>query len=255
MSPPLIAGPIAVIDVETTGLFPFRHDRVVEVAAVVVRADGRIEREFVSLVNPARDIGPSSIHGLTSEDILHAPQFAEIAALLLDVLSGSVAIAAHNVRFDRQFLESEFSRLECQLPDCFSICTMQLAGGGRLADCCRDYGISPEGDAHHGPSRARVARAFRRQYDDDVFARAEPRRAGRSQSVRPAVTAERRVSRESLRLTAPGSPHTFQSQPIHATAIAASVGLGVFQGSLQPAAANHTVCSQPHPSLHHRNPA
>ncbi len=153
----LIAGPIAVIDVETTGLFPFRNDRVVEVAAVVVRADGRIEREFVSLVNPGRDIGPSSIHGLTSEDILHAPQFAEIAALLLDVLSGTVAIAAHNVRFDLQFLESEFSRLGCQLPACYSICTMQLAGGGRLADCCRDYGISPAGDVHHALADTRAA--------------------------------------------------------------------------------------------------
>lgn len=157
MSLSLTAGPIAVIDVETTGLFPFRHDRVVEVAAVIVRADGRIEREFVSLVNPARDIGPSSIHGLTSEDVLHAPQFAEIAAQILDVLSGTVAIAAHNVRFDRQFLESEFSRLECQLPDCFSICTMQLAGGGKLADCCRDYGISPEGEGHHALADARAA--------------------------------------------------------------------------------------------------
>lgn len=157
MSLSLIAGPIAVIDVETTGLFPFRHDRVVEVAAVVVRADGRIEREFVSLVNPARDIGPSSIHGLTSEDILDAPHFAEIAALLLDTLSGTVAIAAHNVRFDRQFLESEFSRLECPLPDCFSICTMQLAGGGKLTDCCRDYGIPLEGEAHHAFADARAA--------------------------------------------------------------------------------------------------
>jgi len=76
MPPSSIAGPIAVIDVETTGLFPFRNDRVVEVAAVVMRADGHVELEFVSLVNPARDIGPSSIHGLTSEDILHAPLFA-----------------------------------------------------------------------------------------------------------------------------------------------------------------------------------
>ena len=157
MSPSLIAGPIAVIDVETTGLFPSRRDRVVEVAVVVVRADGRIEREFVSLVNPVRDIGPSSVHGLSSEDTLNAPQFAEIAALLLGVLSGTVAIAAHNLRFDRQFLESEFSRLECQLPDCFGICTMQLAGGGRLADCCRDYGISTEGEAHHALADARAA--------------------------------------------------------------------------------------------------
>lgn len=152
-----IAGPIAVIDVETTGLFPFRHDRVLEVAAVVVQVDGHVEREFVSLVNPARDIGPSSIHGLTSEDLLYAPRFEEIAALILDALRGTVAIAAHNVRFDRQFLDSEFSRLNCQFPDCFSLCTMQLAGGGKLADCCRDYDISPNVDAHNALADARAA--------------------------------------------------------------------------------------------------
>ena len=45
----------------------------------------------------------------------------------------------------------------------------------------------------------------------DVLTRAEPRRAWRSESVRPALTAERRVGRESLRLTAPGSLHTFHS--------------------------------------------
>src|SRR6266496_2717623 len=148
---------IAVIDVETTGLFPFRHDRVVEVAAVVVRADGPIEHEFVSLVNPARDVGPSSIHGLTSEDLLYAPRFEEIAALVLDTLRGTVAIAAHNVRFDRQFLDSEFSRLGCPLPDCLSICTMRLAGGGKLADCCRDHAIALGGEAHHALDDARAA--------------------------------------------------------------------------------------------------
>ncbi len=157
MSISLSAGPIAVIDVETTGLFPMRHDRVVEVAAVIVRGDGRIEREFETLVNPARDIGPSSIHGLTSEDILRAPQFAEIAALLLNVLNGTVAIAAHNIRFDQQFLESEFSRLGCRLPDCFRICTMELAGGGSLTDCCRDHGFSLEGESHHALTDARAA--------------------------------------------------------------------------------------------------
>jgi len=157
MTSSLSVGPIAVIDVETTGLFPLRHDRVVEVAAVIVRGDGRIEREFVSLVNPGRDIGPSSIHGLTSEDILDAPKFAEIASSFLDVLTGAVAIAAHNVRFDHQFLESEFSRLGCPLPDCFSICTMQLSGGGKLADCCRDHGVSAEGGAHHALADARAA--------------------------------------------------------------------------------------------------
>jgi DNA polymerase-3 subunit epsilon len=149
-------GRIAVIDVETTGLFPFRHDRVVEVAAVVVRHDGEIEREFASLVNPGRDIGPSKIHGLTSEDILCAPKFGEIVALLLDALGGSVAIAGHNVRFDRQFLESEFSRLGHGFPACFSLCTMEMSGGGNLTKCCCDFGIHLEGEAHHALVDARA---------------------------------------------------------------------------------------------------
>lgn len=144
-----LPGPIAIIDVETTGLFPLRHNRVVELAAVVIDGDGRIVREFVSLVNPGRDIGPSSIHGLTAEDVLHAPQFGDIAGLLVETLQGSVAVAGHNVRFDHQFIESEFSRIDSPVPQCFTICTMQLAGGGRLTECCCDYGIALEGEAHH----------------------------------------------------------------------------------------------------------
>ena len=151
-----LLGPIAIIDVETTGLFPLRHDRVVEVAAVVIDGEGHIVREFVSLVNPGRDIGPSSIHGLTAEDVLHAPQFAEIAGLLVETLDGTVAIAGHHVRFDHQFLESEFSRIGFPLPQCFTICTMQLAGGGTLTECCCDYGIPLPGDPHHALADARA---------------------------------------------------------------------------------------------------
>lgn len=149
-------GPIAIIDVETTGLFRFRNDRVVEVAAVVIDGNGQTMREFASLVNPARDIGPSSIHGLTSEDILNAPAFDEIAALLVDVLAGTIAIAAHNVTFDQQFLESEFSRIDCPLPEYAGLCTMRLAGGGRLIECCGDYGIPFDGEAHHALADARA---------------------------------------------------------------------------------------------------
>ena len=144
MWPSQVPGPIVVFDVETTGLFPSRHDRVIEVAAVIVQPDGMIEREFISLVNPARDIGPSSIHGMTSEDLLCAPQFGEIVALLLEMVQGTVAIAGHNVRFDHQFLREEFSRTGLAFPDCFRLCTMELAWGGSLTDCCRDFGIPLE---------------------------------------------------------------------------------------------------------------
>ncbi|MBX7104610.1 MAG: 3'-5' exoribonuclease [Gemmataceae bacterium] len=143
-----LPGPIAVVDVETTGLFPFRHDRVVEIAAVILGTDGTIKKQFVSLVNPTRDIGPTSIHGLTSEDILDAPKFDEIAPHVLELLDGVVAVAAHNVRFDRLFIDTEFSRIGCDLPDYSTMCTMQLAGGGKLRDCCRQYSITQSGEGH-----------------------------------------------------------------------------------------------------------
>lgn len=139
---------IAVIDVETTGLNPYRNDRVVEIAAVVIRSDGTVVRELATLVNPERDIGPSRIHGLTTRDILAAPRFSEIAGALLDVLDGCVAVAGHNVRFDHSFLAAEFGRIGYPLPDCPRLCTMQLAGGGSLVRACSDYGVTFDGDAH-----------------------------------------------------------------------------------------------------------
>lgn len=104
-----IEKPIVVIDVETTGLFPFRNDRIVEIAVVVLDQSLTIIREFVSLVNPGRDIGPSRIHGLTSEDVIQAPSFQDLYGHLYEIMDGSLAIAGHNIRFDRQFLESEMT--------------------------------------------------------------------------------------------------------------------------------------------------
>lgn len=149
-------GLIAIIDVETTGLYPHRHDRVVEMAAVVLDGDGRTIREMVSIVNPGRDMGPSTIHGLTGEDVVHAPRFDEIAGLFVETLQETVAIAGHNVHFDFGFVENEFGRIGSKIPECFSICTMQLAGGGRLPDCCDDYGVPFEGEAHHALADARA---------------------------------------------------------------------------------------------------
>ncbi|MBI4197597.1 MAG: hypothetical protein HY533_00615 [Chloroflexi bacterium] len=139
---------IAVIDVETTGLNPYRHDRIVELAALVMSHEGTVLREFVTLVNPERDIGPTHIHGLSTHDVLAAPRFGELAEALLEVLDGCVALAGHNVRFDYSFLAAEFDRLGYVLPDAPTLCTMRLAGGGRLSDVCTAYGIAFEGRAH-----------------------------------------------------------------------------------------------------------
>lgn len=152
-----LPGPVAVIDVETTGLFPSRHDRVIEIAAIVVGEDGSIRSEFETLVNPERDIGRCDIHQITSEDLIDAPSFEAIAPLLIDTLRGSVALAAHNVRFDYDFLSAECARIGIALPPAATICTMQLAGGGSLLRCCESFGVAPPNPAHHAIADARAA--------------------------------------------------------------------------------------------------
>jgi DNA polymerase III epsilon subunit-like protein len=62
-----------VVDLETTGLFPQQHDRIVEIAIVTVSDAGHIEQEWSTLVNPQRDVGPTHIHGITAREVLDAP--------------------------------------------------------------------------------------------------------------------------------------------------------------------------------------
>ena len=94
---------IAVIDVETTGLNPFRSERIVEVGAMLMSDGGEVVGEFTSLVNPERDVGLTRIHGISAADVAEAPRFSEIAHAFAEFLSPASAIAGHNVRFDGFF--------------------------------------------------------------------------------------------------------------------------------------------------------
>jgi len=144
----------AVVDVETTGLYP-RTDRVVEVAVVHVSAEGQITAEFSTLINPGRDVGPTRIHGIRAQDILHAPSFSQAAAALWQMLDGRVLVA-HNVPFDVRFLDAEFGRCGVSLPPPPLMCTMhrQLLSAG--------------------PARAQSGRVLRRREHQPVAVAQRP---------------------------------------------------------------------------------
>ena len=77
----------AIVDCETTGFG--KHDRIVEIAAVVVdEADGSVVDEYDTLVNPQRDTGPVGVHGVTASMVEAAPSFEEVAAALAFRLDG-----------------------------------------------------------------------------------------------------------------------------------------------------------------------
>ena len=166
---------ISVIDCETTGLNAARSDRIIEIAAVVIDTSGTVAREFVTLVNPGRDVGKTSLHGISASDVAEAPAFQDIIGHIAEVLDGTIALAAHNVGFDYRFLRSEFERAGTSAPTVSTLCTMRLSGGGTLQCCCRDMGIefNPH-TAHSALEDARAAaRLLARLREDGVLDLAE----------------------------------------------------------------------------------
>lgn len=148
----------AVIDLETTGLFPAKHDRIVEIGIVLVSPTGEIESRHETLVNPERDMGPQRIHGISAAAASRAPTFPQIAPRVAELLDYRVPVA-HNASFDSRFLG--FQMAEVTLPIAASdhwLCTMRMSesvsGYRRLDECCSALGIkvtnahSAGGDAY-----------------------------------------------------------------------------------------------------------
>lgn len=143
----------AVVDVETTGLFPGGTDRIVEVAVVHVSPDGERERSWTTLLNPGRDLGPQHVHGIAAADVLGAPTFGDVAGTLAELLAGRVFVA-HNASFDARFVAAEYAALGFDVPVVPETCLCTMRWSGRLlpgvaprtlAGCCAHVGIPLEG--------------------------------------------------------------------------------------------------------------
>ncbi|HUG76456.1 MAG TPA: DNA polymerase III subunit epsilon [Burkholderiales bacterium] len=100
-----------VLDTETTGLNAKLGDRVIEIGCVEVLSRSIGERHFHAYLNPERDVdeGASRVHGMTREDLVAKPKFAEIAADFLVFIRGAELII-HNAAFDVEFLDLELGR-------------------------------------------------------------------------------------------------------------------------------------------------
>lgn len=147
---------IAVIDVETTGLSPWRGDRIIEIAVVIMSPDGEVHSEYETLVNPGRDIGKTALHRIAAADVLRAPSFSEIAGDLLEILAGSNVVAGHNVSFDKNFLVKEYERESVIFPDVPLLCTLRQLGRNNLANSCAEFGVPFDGTQHRALHDARA---------------------------------------------------------------------------------------------------
>lgn len=140
----------AIIDIETTG-GSARLEKITEIA-VYLHDGEKVTGEFVSLVNPERNIPYfiTNLTGITNEMVENAPRFFEIARTIVELTEGRIFVA-HNARFDYSFIREEFKSLgfnfKRNIIDTVAL-TRKLFPGHRsysLGNICRDFKINING--------------------------------------------------------------------------------------------------------------
>ena len=129
MSDSVVSQRFAIVDTETTGLFP-ANDRVLQLGVVIVRGDGTIESQFAThikrlVLKPGR-LGAHHVHGITRSDLLRGIPVVDALHELQDMLQGAV-FTAHNAAFDLGFLRAEAIRAKFALNIPAHICTLKMS--------------------------------------------------------------------------------------------------------------------------------
>ena len=136
----------AIIDIETTG-GSATNEKITEIA-IYLHDGENITGEFVSLINPERNIPYfiTNLTGITNEMVENAPCFYEIAKTVVELTEGRTFVA-HNARFDYSFIRQEFKSLgfnyKRNLLDTVTL-SRKLIPGHRsysLGNICRDLKI------------------------------------------------------------------------------------------------------------------
>ena len=119
--------PIAVLDIETTGV-NVEQDRIVEITVARFTSTTGNTESLHALVNPGRPIPKeaSDIHGITDEQVKDQPTFAGVARQACLLLAGADLIGFRHRRFDVKLIAAECRRVG--LPD--------PCAGARMIDAC-----------------------------------------------------------------------------------------------------------------------
>lgn len=149
-----------VLDTETTGLEPHDGHRIIEIGCIELLNRRVTGNNYHLYLNPEREIdeGAAAVHGITSDQLIDQPLFAEVVEELLTYLRGAELII-HNAPFDVGFLDHELSlcgREEsvasvCQVLDTLVLARERHPGQKNSLDAlCRRYEIDNSGRTLHG---------------------------------------------------------------------------------------------------------
>lgn len=156
--------PLVFVDVETTGLYPRRGDRVCEIALIRREPSGSTY-EWSQLVDPQRPIsrGAYAVNKISASLLKGAPRFVDLVPEINDVAHGAVWVA-HNAPFDLGFLQSEYRRARQTFVDRPVIDTVHLARrhfrfpSNRLGELALQFGVAAP-DAHRALGDCRTTLA------------------------------------------------------------------------------------------------
>jgi DNA polymerase-3 subunit epsilon len=103
--------PLAVIDLETTGI-NLSTDRIVEIAIVKILTDGKkvVKRKLINPEIPIPEVS-RDMHGITDEMVKDAPTFRAVANEIKQFLDNCDLAGYNSNRFDIPLLAEEFLRV------------------------------------------------------------------------------------------------------------------------------------------------
>lgn len=134
----------AAIDFETANN---ARDSACALGVVIVERDRIVERLYALIRPPSREFLFTAIHGLSWDDVKHAPRFDAVWTEMARELKNVGFFAAHNAPFDKGVLNACCASHDLPTPVQPFVCTVKLARAQwdiyptKLPDVCDYLGI------------------------------------------------------------------------------------------------------------------
>ena len=119
-----------IVDVETTGLTPYKGAKLVEIGAVKLEKNLslRLDKGFSTLINPEVSIPYSAykIHKISDEMVKDAPKVHEVLPKFTEYVKDTVFVA-HNAKFDFRFIDYFYKEYKMCCPLISVVDTLLIA--------------------------------------------------------------------------------------------------------------------------------
>lgn len=147
-----------VFDTETTGLDPFKGDKIVEIGAVELVNHVPTGVTFHKYINPERSVSQEvvNVHGLTEEFLSDKPPFRDIVDEFLAFIGEDSVLVAHNAPFDIKFVNAELAAcglkpLSNEVVDTVVLARRRFPGTKVNLDIlCKKFNIDNSARTKHG---------------------------------------------------------------------------------------------------------